>query len=311
MRRLIIKLGLFFIICLAIVTFTLVKYGGNVDYFYEKFTTPKAKSMIIGDSRSLQGIQPSVVNDYFKDSDREMPMFNYSFTIAQAIIGPLYNQSILKKIDKTTKKGVFIISVTPEMLTSHKGYDNEKGEFREKGQPPHNMYFDDVNPNYEYFVRNLSFFHFKGAFGKNSTLHKDGWLEETNLPTNEKVFEDWKKHQINLFLKDVDVSELSNIRIKSLGKLIQNLSKYGNVFLLRMPISKEFLGYEEKYYPRFNGIVDSIAKTEQIPYFNFNKGENKYKTYDGHHIDKFSGKVFTKNLCDSIANSINNIKLLD
>ncbi len=304
MKRLISKLSLFFAICLGIFTFVLMNYGGAIDYFYEKFTTPKAKSMIMGDSRSLQGIQPRVMNEYFKDSDLDLPMFNYSFTIAQALIGPLYNESILKKLDTTSDKGIFIISITPEMLTSKKGYANEKGVFREEGQPPHNMKFVATNPNYEYVIKNLSFFHFKGAFGKNAVVHKDGWLEENNLPKSKKVLQEWKDHQIELFLNNREEYYLSDIRINSLKDLIKELKNRGNVFLVRMPISKEFLEYEEKYYPGFDEIVDSIANENSISYFNFNPNNEAYETYDGHHINKFSGVRFTKSLCDSISKKI-------
>ncbi len=300
MKLLLLKLGLFFIICLGIVTIVLVKYGGNVDYFYEKFTTPKAKSMIIGDSRSLQGIQPSVINAYFKDKGYNLPILNYSFTIAQALIGPPYNKSIFKKLDTTSTHGIFIISITPDMLTSHKDYNNEEGEFREIDQPPHNMNFVNMNPNYEYLVKNFSFFHFKGMFRKSSTLHKDGWLEETNLPKNKQVFEDWKKNQIALYLKDQGNFEVSDVRIQSLVTLIKKLGHYGDVYLVRMPISKEYLGYEEKYYPKFDTTIDSISKSNQVPYFDFNKMDMVYETYDGHHIDKFAGKKFTENLCKLI-----------
>ncbi len=304
MKTLFIKLGLFSVICLAILTYILMSYGGHVDYFYEKFTTPKAKSMIIGDSRSFQGIQPSVINEYFKDKDYELPMFNYSFTIAQALIGPLYNKSILKKIDESTTNGIFIISITPEMLTEHEGFNNKEGEFREAGQPPHNMELVDVNPNYEYFIKNLSFFHFKAMFKKNSKTHKDGWLEENNLPADEKVFEDWKENQINLFLKDVKTAKLSDTRIQSLNDLILELKQRGHVYLLRMPISEAFYGYEEKYYPKFNNIVDSISKITNSTYFNFNKLNKSYQTYDGHHINKFYGKTFTNDLCNLINNDL-------
>lgn len=301
MRLLIFKLGLFFAICLAITTVVLIKYGGNIDYFYEKFTTPKAKSMIIGDSRSLQGIQPRVMNQYFDKLGYELPVFNYSFTIAQSIIGPLYNTSIQKKLDETSKNGIFIISITPEMLTSKKGYDNTKGEYREKGQPPHNMNFVCVNPNYEYFIKNLSFFHFKGVFRKKSTLHKDGWLEETNLPKNKEALESFKKHQIDLFLNNREDYKLSQTRIQSLHNLVQKLEQHGSVFLVRMPIDADFLEYEKKYYPEFNEIIDSIAVKNNVPYLDFNNNKlEEYNTYDGHHLDKFSGKIFTKNLCDTI-----------
>lgn len=281
-----------------------MNYGGNVDYFYEKFTSPKAKSMIIGDSRSFQGIQPQVMDEYFESKGKDVPVLNYSFTIAQAIIGPLYNKSILKKLDTSSKNGIFVISITPEMLTKHTDFNVEEGIFREADQPPHNMKFVSMNPNFEYLFKNLSLFHFRAVFRQKSKVHKNGWLEETNLPKDEKVFDDWKKHQISLFLRDVDNLKLSKIRVQSLGVLIRELKKYGNVSLIRMPIGNEFLEYEERYFPRFNDIVDSVATSNKIRYFDFNTYEKKYKTYDGHHIDKFAGEEFTKTLCDSIFNSL-------
>ncbi len=297
MKLLFIKLGIFTVLCLSVLSFVLLNFGGNVDYFYEKFTTPKAKSMIIGDSRSLQGIQPSVMNSYFENKNYDLPVFNYSFTIAQALIGPLYNESVLKKLDNASRNGVFVISVTPEMITAKEGFDNTKGQFREEGQPPHNMDFVSVNPNFEYVIKNYSFFHFKSVFRKNSTLHKDGWLEENNLPKDEEVFKSWKKNQINLFLHDRKEYAISDVRINSLHILIDSLKKHGSVYLVRMPISKEFLGYEQQYFPHFNDIMDEVSIKNDVPYFDFNKLDREYTTYDGHHLDKYSGKEFTLELC--------------
>ncbi|MDO5987885.1 hypothetical protein Q4Q39_10775 [Flavivirga amylovorans] len=302
MKLLIIKLSIFFVVCFGIITVILMNYGGNVDYFYQKFTTPKVKSIIIGDSRSFQGIQPSVINQYFHNKNQyDLPVLNYSFTGAQAISGPLYTESILKKIDKTATNGLFIISITPDFLTSKDGFRNDLGEFRESNQPPHNMNHVDVNPNYEYLLKNMSYFHFKALFRKNSETHKDGWLEESNLPTDTLVFDTWRKHQIDLFLDEREMYKISDFRVNSFNTLIKELKKFGKVYLIRMPISKEFLNLENSYYPELNAIVDSIAKINETPFFDFNNsGELQYKTYDGHHIDKHGGKEFTKALCDSI-----------
>ena len=93
-----------------------------------------------------------------------------------------------------------------------------------------------------------------------------------------------------------------------MDNLIKKLTRQGNVFIVRMPISKEFLNYEEKYFPRFESIIDSVAIENEVPYFNFNKSDMKFNTYDGHHIDKYAGEDFTKVLCDSIAYSLKNRK---
>ncbi|TPN89132.1 hypothetical protein [Aquimarina algicola] len=306
MKLFLLKLSLFLTLCGCSLAFILMQYGGYTDYFYEKFTTPKATSMIIGDSRSLQGIQPDVMNQYFEEKGIDMRMFNYSFTIAQAVIGPLYNQSILKKIDKKSKDGLFIISITPEMLTSFTDYDNTKGEFREQNQPPHNMHFVDVNPNFEYVYKNYSFFHFKGLFRQNSKTHKNGWLEEGNLPRSKEVYDDWKKHQIDLFLEYRDQYYISDLRINSLEVLINELKELGTVYLVRMPIGDEFLILENKYYPKFDEIITTVSNKTNTPYFDFNEFSKLYYTYDGHHMNKLSGKEFTLDLCELIEEELTN-----
>lgn len=296
--------------CLAITTFVLMKYGGNVDYFYQKFTTPKAVSMVIGDSRSMQGIQPRVINERLKDQEYELPIFNYSLTIAETPIGPLYNESIEKKLNENSENGVFIISITPWMFGSDKNNDNSKGEFREAGRPPHNMTFVNTNPNYEYLFKNLSYFHFKALFRKTSTMHKDGWLEENNLPKDPKVFDEWKKRQGRLFDKMIRNYETSSLRLNSLDELIKKLKKHGEVYLVRMPIDLDFVAVENVFYTNFNDDMNTIAKANQINYFNFNMpgSHTSFKTYDGHHLDKYGGLEFTNILCDSILKNRETIK---
>ena len=281
----------------------MLKFGGNIDYFYVKFTTPKAKSMIVGDSRSMQGIQPRVINEQFKNMNLELPIFNYSFTVAQAPIGPLYNESIERKLDKSSNKGIFIISMTPWMLASYKNNSNEKGEFREADEPPHNMYFVNVNPNYEYLLKNLNYFHFKALFRKTTTMHEDGWLEENNPPNSPETFEIWKKNQSKMFDKMIDEYKVSSYRLDMLYVLIKKLKKYGSVYVVRMPIDRDFVEKERLFYPDFDEDMKDVCQTNNIPYINFNQSDatNVFKTYDGHHLDKEGGSEFTAVLCDSIA----------
>ena len=145
------------------------------------------------------------------------------------------------------------------------------------------------------------YFHFKSVFRKKSFLHKDGWLEENNLPQDSLVFKDWKKNQINMFTGFIEDYKVSEFRKKSLDTLIKDLKKHGQVYLVSTPIDKALLEIENRFYPDFDRDMDVVSKLNNISYLNFNKSNTqKYATYDGHHIDKFGGKVFTKALCDSI-----------
>ena len=302
MKKFIIKSVLFLCIVMGVITFVLVTYGGYVDYFYEKFTTPKSHSLILGDSRSLQGIQPKIIDDYFKGSNLELPMFNYSFTLKQIAYGEPYFESIKRKIDTTTKKGLFIITVHPFTLSSRNknNEEEEEGVFFETNMPPHNMEYVNNNPNYEYLLRNFDYFHFRGIFRKSSKTHKDGWLEETNLTNDTLILKRWKYNQIELYAGFSEKWKKSKTRINYLDSLVTFLNNYGKVVLVRLPIDGEILNIENEYWPDFNFDMQDLSELNNISYINFNTVENKFRTYDGIHIDKFSGVEFTNTLCDSI-----------
>tara|TARA_R110000868_G_scaffold317430_2_gene578264 strand:- start:4844 stop:5770 length:927 start_codon:yes stop_codon:yes gene_type:complete len=301
MKKFLLKSLLYFMICFTLVSVILLCFGGYADYFYVKFTTPKAKSMIIGGSRSMQGIQPRIINEKLKELNYDLPIFNYSFTIAQAPIGAPYTASILKKLDQTTTNGLFIISITPWMLSDNIEKDVD-GKYREADDLPHNMVNVTMNPNYEYLAKNLSYFHFKGIFRQKSQMHKDGWLEESNLPKDTTTFINWKKKQKKMLLRFTNEYKVSQRRLKSLDILIKTLNKYGQVVLVRTPIDKDFLQIENTFFKNFDSTIKKVCKENNILYFNFNDGQNNfsYKTYDGHHIDKYGGVIFTTAVCDSI-----------
>lgn len=307
MKKFLIKCIIFFLIVIGIVSSLLILGGGYIDYFYEKFTTPKANSFILGDSRSMQGIQPAVINNYFTSSDYELPIMNYSFTIAQIAYGPLYTESIKRKLDTDTKHGLFILTVNPWILSSRENDNEEAGVFFETGMPPHNMIFVDQNPNFEYLIKNYNYFHFKSIIRRTSKMHKDGWLEESNLPKDSVMFNNWKESQISLYKKYASQWKKSTFRLKSLEKLISYLKRYGQVILLRMPIDTKINEIENNYWNHFDEDIMSISSKTNVKYFNFSF-DNNYKTYDGNHLDKFGGVDFTKNLCDSIYNTIKNNK---
>ena len=290
---------MFLILVTSIVSTVLITSGGYVDYFYEKFTTPKAKSLILGDSRSMQGIQPTVINNDLLNQYFELPILNYSFTIAQISYGPLYLESIKKKLDSTSKNGLFIVTVNPWILSKREKDNEQRGVYFEEGMPPHNMNFVNMDPNFEYFFKNFNYFHFKSIIRRTSKMHKDGWLEESNLPKDSVMLNVWKKKQIDLYTNWSKVWKKSVYRLTSLMETINYLKGFGTVTLIRMPIDKHLLQIEENFWNNFDKDILNLAKKTNVKYINFSK-DNIYETYDGNHLDKYGGITFTKNLCDSI-----------
>ncbi|WP_139205227.1 hypothetical protein [Algibacter pectinivorans] len=300
MKKFIKKTSLFFLISAVLMSLFLMAFGGVVDSFYLKFTTPKAKSMIIGDSRALMGVVPSTINNKLKNEGYELPITNYAFTIAQAPIGPLYRKSILKKLDPETKNGLFILSISPLMLLSENSHDNYKNEFIEDDMSPHNMNSVDVNPNFEYLIKNYSNFHFKAIFKRKLILHNDGWLQDNNLPKNKNEYENRREWWLNSYNNFDKKYAFSNYRLASLDTLIKTLKVYGEVHLARLPVDSIFLELEDKMVPGFDNLIDSITKKNKIKYYNYKNTSKKYKTLDGMHITKLLSNTFTESLCDSI-----------
>ena len=298
MKDFLTKAILFFILTMVGLAFLLLKYGYFVDYFYEKFTTPKQTSLILGDSRSMQGIQPRIINQELKNDGYHLPMFNYSFTIAQINYGKPYTESIKKKL-QSSNNGLFIISVHPWLLTEREGDDLKNGIYSERSNPPHNMVFTNISPNFEYFVRNFKYFHFRSIIKQTAELHKDGWLEESNLPKDKETLQTWKNNQILLYKSFAKKWRKSTIRKNDFIKMVEFLQKNGKVILVRMPVDAKILNIENNFWHNFDEEINIVSKQLNVKYINFSK-ENKYKTYDGNHIDKYGGVVFTKELCDSI-----------
>ncbi|WP_290840894.1 hypothetical protein [Flavobacterium sp.] len=300
MKSFFLKLALFVAVITAIMAFVLGKYGGYVDYYYPKVASPKQTSLIIGDSKPMQGIQPSVINDYFKaDKSYQMPILNYAFTVFQAAYGEHYFRSIRRKVDPDTKNGLFILSVSPFEMSKHPEDDEQKHKFFEQDQLPHNMWNPNGAPNFEYLVKNYDSFHFKAIFRRLSKTHDDGWMQEDNIPTDAKSLEKLKLEKIVNYEKTALKYEPSGYRLESFDSLVDYLSKRGKVVLVRMPQQDKITEIETKFWPVFNQHMNDIAKNRKALYFDFSVN-SKYDSYDGVHLGNESGAIFTKDLCDSI-----------
>lgn len=298
MKKFLFKSTVFLILTLVGLSFILMNYGGYVDYFYQKFTVPQQTSMILGDSRSVQGIQPRIIDQELKDSAYDLPMFNYSFTISQSNYGQPYTESVKKKL-KPSHNGLFILTVNPWLFTEREDDDLKKGIYSEQKSPPHNMHFVNSNPNFEYFIRNYKYFHFRTIISQTAELHKDGWVEDHNLPNDSTTLNEWKNNQINMYKGFSKRWKKSAIRMDDFVNLITLLKKNGRVVLVRMPVDHKITVVEDDFWRSFDSEINTIAQKTKVNYFNFSKSK-KYRTYDGNHIDKYSGVIFTRDLCDSI-----------
>lgn len=305
MKKFLIKIVLVSLLPLIAFYCFIASYAdGNLDPFYLRFTSGKQSSLIIGSSRAAQGIRPDVLNKLLDAQKFEGPFYNYSFTISHSPYGPTYLNAINKKLEHSTKNGIFIMSVDPwSLITENENlFDNEK-LYGENKLPPGNMFTHSMNPNFEYILKNYNKPFRTMTFNDDTTslLHEDGWLEIRVQLEPKKLAERTKKKikEYNSKLTDFFPSRK---RLYYLNELIALLNKHGDVYMIRMPLGKEISLIEDEFWPDFDADMIEIALKNKISYSTFRGINHMYNTIDGNHLFKEDAARFSELICDSILN---------
>lgn len=308
MKRFIIKTlwigcviaGLFVIFCLFL------RYCGFSDFAYKRFTVGKQHSLVIGTSRSAQGIHPAVINDYFSgNSEFSLPIYNFSFTVTDSPYGEVYYNAIRKILNadrERNKKGLFILSVDPWSLLMEDTWDAEG--CREKASCVNKIKLTGMNPNFQYLAY---YFQLRDMTWVDQTmqLQDDGWLKINFSMANTALVNENVKQKCALYRTYRMTKSL--YRLCWLEKTIVLLKQYGDVYMCRMPVHVEMLEIENANWGNFEEDIRKISSFHGVPYISFVYEVDKYRTIDGNHLCKDDGALFTKNLCDSIKTYYNGI----
>jgi hypothetical protein len=297
MKYFILKTIAFLSIVSAIFLYILSTADGHDDAFYKRFTTPKQDNLILGTSRSAQGLQPSV---FQKTLNKEF--LNYSFTLFDSPYGHVYLNSIKKKLNTEVKNGVFIVSVDPWSISSNTKNPNDTINFYENESFMSNTTFVNMSPNFEYLIENL-----KGKYYKVLTkdrkvfLHDDGWLELT-VPMdsasgisrfNERI-KDYKTNKLLNF-------HFSSARLNYLKRTIEYLKLHGKVYIVRLPVHPEFFEVDSELIHEFNDVILPITQLAD-GYLDMSKENNLYQYIDGVHPYKESSKLMSIKIAEWIKN---------
>lgn len=277
--------------------------GGKIDPFYQRFTTPLQKSLILGTSRAAQGILPEVINNGFRDTDLELPIYNFAFTNLHSPYGSAYLKAIKVKLDPKTKNGLFILSVDPWSL-SVRNEGDEEPIFREKKLVLGNINCYTCYPNFDYLFRfydktwgRIIWDHFTN---KEMVLQKNGWLEVT-IPMDEKSIQKRTREKIYQYqYSQFPTVHFSQKRIAYLSKIIDFLKLHGTVYLVRIPVIKEILNIENNLVPDFDEQMHRLATSREVVYFNLMEQTNSLIFTDGNHLYKDSAKEFSEMIVDEI-----------
>ncbi len=286
-----------------------------VDLFYYRFTTPKASSLILGSSRAAQGLKPGTINKKL-GRDENTKIINHAFAGGPSTIGPNYYREITQKLKQGSKDGIFIISVTPwTFTTGTDNIDDDSLQFFEVKRKLYvgNLSSSSTNPNLEYLWKywHNKFSVFEYAFkyminyGGILRLHADGWLE-VDIDMDSTVVNQRIKTAMAEFTETAKHVKWSNTRYFFFEKIIGYLQKRGEVYFVRMPVSKDMAELEHTYFPGFDEQMKITADRYNIHYINFIHESGKYKTTDVHHLWRESSEIISNKLSDSLLYYRNN-----
>ncbi len=299
MKKFIYKTIIYGIGFLLLLFIFINSFGSYIDYFYLKFTTPKASSMVIGDSRSFQGIQPELIDSLVSDSFYDKSLYNYSFTIGQFSYDSVNYISMKRKHNEKANNGLYILSIHPWVLSEPK--EGIRGHYnRILKVAPHTISDPNKYPNIEYMFKHFDDFNFKGAFRRNSVLHKTGWLENRNLPKNEHEYIYNCNTQYKMYQSFSKDWKPSDEKILYLKLMISYFKIHGTVILVQMPIDEKLKAIERQYWDDFDEVAVSISKEFQVLYLNYNESNTTYEFYDGNHLNREGSKNFSIDLANKI-----------
>ena len=291
MKRL-IWYSVFFITCsIGIFLFILSFADGYTDPFYIRFTAPQQGNIIVGSSRSAQGLLPSV---FSKELERKF--YNFSFTMTHSPFGPVYYKFIENSVLDTVKNGIFIVSVEPWSISNNGKNPNDSTQFVENDLPLAKVKSRSYKPNFEYLLKTLTGKYYTVISNKNrkTFLHDDGWLEISVSMDSISQKNRFDEKMMSYRTKNFPGRKLSHVRLQYLVKTIQFLKKHGKVFLVRLPISSELYQLEQQLMPNFNQIIHTAIQ-ESNGYWDMTNENISYQYTDGNHLWKESGKeVSTK-----------------
>lgn len=281
---------------------------GQVDYFYPKFTH-QASSMIIGISRANDGITPSIIERNFGNQEISYPVLNFAFAHQISDYGPAYLDAIQKKLDPSTREGLFILEVNPASLSIRVHESDVSSEIEDDQSFITTIKRFNRHPNFEYVRKMYNHPLYKG-FKKSRRIdmirytHDDGWQEVTkqfeSYVVSEEEVRHWKDLKLEEFTTKIKHFKPSVARLEYLERTIDYLNDKGQVFLVRIPISSELLQIEKRYWQDFNSQIGELASRHQIHYFDYSGDGENYDTYDGSHLFASSARKFTQRLCNDI-----------
>ncbi|MCB9223356.1 MAG: hypothetical protein R2780_11555 [Crocinitomicaceae bacterium] len=329
MKKFLLKSGVLVFIILMLHFLLAQLADGSTDPYFEKLSSNRQESLILGGSRASEGLIPSVMDSVFTANGSTTKLFNFAFTNSDSPYGAVYLNAIKNKIKSRSGNGIFILSVHPWNISSLAkdsseldSFDpNDESKFRENKLALGKMHFFNGSPNYDYLLSSYDYgwgnillkklengmFEYlakssKLKGGAWAYVHEDGWLEVKSMLSDSteiaesmmKKIEAYKKREINHCYK------YSSLRYDYLKKTIRKLKEHGKVYLVRFPVHEEIISFEKEMMPEFDQLMEELSVEFDVDYFNFVSDSKKYNYSDGNHFIKSSAVKFSIEVANRI-----------
>lgn len=300
MKKFLVRCSLFGAVLLGSMFLLLNLGDGYTDAFYVRFTTPRQHSLILGGSRSAQGIQPSVLDSVLGRDD----VFNFSFTVMDSPYGPVYERTVRQKLDMQTSGGIFVLSVAPWTISTIGESPNDTSTFRELGGCLAEIEDVNLDPNIQYLVDAFDK-HYINLLTENDQmfLHDDGWLELT-VNMDEASIERRTLQKIADHQGMKQKYRLSGVRVKSLCRIVRLLREHGRVYLVRLPVDPRIREVEDSFMPNLEEVLHE-AIAESNGYLDMSDSGSRFTYVDGSHLYKGSADDVTRRIGEWIRETEN------
>ena len=286
------KRHIFFMKLFAVMVVVVVAHGISILFIaghniqdYNKCIGSPQKNIIIGTSRASQALQPSELKKVTGQS-----FFNFAFNGSLSKYGDVYNAAIFKKLDTTASQGTFILAVDPWSLAVKKGdeLDFPLAHDQQNYLNQLTSFTGSMNLSFLYHNYNYGWMHLIWDYYKSGSLaitHEDGWMEIVRDTAQARI-EERKGKKLLAKQKEIVDYAMSTYRLESLKKLILYLKSKGSVYLIRLPISKEFYQLENGHFTTFEKEIQSIVNGMGVSYWDMVSIQDSVKYNDGHHINR-------------------------
>lgn len=296
MRKFILHITIFVIAVISTIVLIFSFTEGNSDPYYLKLSSPKKSNLILGTSKSAQGIQPEALKAILNKD-----FYNYSFAIFASPYGEVYLKSIKNKLDTSSFDNSFILSIDVWSLCSLTEDPNDSLHFRENSSFLSGIKNVNSSPNFKYLINYFESSYYNLAVNTSpALLHKDGWLE-VSLSDDSLSIQNRTAFTIKDYNESIKNYKYSSLRLKSLLSTIDYLKKYGSVYLVKLPIHPKLSEMESELLPDFDFVIQpAIEKSDgYLDMTIYNEGFNYT---DGVHLDKKGGREVSTIIANWIKN---------